>query len=247
MTVTQLGAPARLGSRTRGARRGLSLRCTPQQSQAPAAVRLLGECPLREARPDPGAPAGSSASAVTPWLYLGPAEAAEPGALRRLAITHVLSAAEGAAPPDPQGGVSRLHIALADSTEEPIAAVFQRAWDFIERGRASGGKVLVHCSRGISRSATLVISYLMRHQGLGLDAAFAVVQRARPCVDPNLGFVLCLERLEERLRAGAGALDQPDTEPPQPAARPWLRLLVAAAGAGPHPACGGWLKACARL
>eukprot|EP00771_Trimastix_marina_P000558 gnl/Trimastix_PCT/1577.p1 GENE.gnl/Trimastix_PCT/1577~~gnl/Trimastix_PCT/1577.p1 ORF type:complete len:276 (+),score=28.93 gnl/Trimastix_PCT/1577:329-1156(+) len=49
--------------------------------------------------------------------------------------------------------------------------------------------VLVHCRLGQSRSATVVIAYLMRHLRMSLDAAVQDVVRKRPSVNPNHGFL----------------------------------------------------------
>lgn len=50
------------------------------------------------------------------------------------------------------------------------------------------GSVLVHCQRGVSRSATAVLFYLMSRQGMKYDDALALVQRKRPCVNPIQSF-----------------------------------------------------------
>ena len=42
---------------------------------------------------------------------------------------------------------------------------------FMKNAFATGGRVLVHCYAGISRSATTVIAYLMKEHGLTLNAA----------------------------------------------------------------------------
>ena len=53
---------------------------------------------------------------------------------------------------------------------------------------SSGGKVLVHCYAGVSRSATIVIAYLILEHNLGCLEATALVKRQRPEVFPNAGF-----------------------------------------------------------
>ena len=49
---------------------------------------------------------------------------------------------------------------------------------------AEGNMVLVHCVSGISRSATVVIGYLML-KGLSLDEAMNMVKKARPVINPE--------------------------------------------------------------
>ena len=58
------------------------------------------------------------------------------------------------------------------------------------------GSVLVNCAVGISRSASFVIAYLMKTQHMSLDAAFALVKRARPKIQPNPSFMAQLRNYE---------------------------------------------------
>jgi len=50
-------------------------------------------------------------------------------------------------------------------------------------------RVLVHCQAGISRSATLVIAYLIKHQKMNLKDAYLHVKSKRPQIGPNKGFI----------------------------------------------------------
>jgi len=52
----------------------------------------------------------------------------------------------------------------------------------------AGSKVLVHCRRGISRSASTVIAYVMKSRGLSLKESMEHVKKCRSIVDPNAGF-----------------------------------------------------------
>ena len=55
---------------------------------------------------------------------------------------------------------------LQDTPNEDITCVLYDCFDFIGAALEGGGRVLVHCSQGVSRSASVVISYLMwRHGG----------------------------------------------------------------------------------
>jgi hypothetical protein len=57
----------------------------------------------------------------------------------------------------------------------------------------AAGTVLVHCAQGISRSASILIGYLMSREQLPYDTALAQLQAARPVVQPNPGFALQLQ------------------------------------------------------
>ncbi len=47
---------------------------------------------------------------------------------------------------------------------------------------------MVHCAAGISRSATIVIAYIMSATQLTLEETLNLVKLARPPIDPNPGF-----------------------------------------------------------
>ncbi len=55
--------------------------------------------------------------------------------------------------------------------------------------------VLVHCAAGVSRSAAVVLAYLIRHMRMTLVDSWTLVSAAR-CVRPNLGFWSQLLRFE---------------------------------------------------
>lgn len=55
--------------------------------------------------------------------------------------------------------------------------------------KQSGGRVLVHCQAGISRSATICLAYLIHTQRVKLDEAFDFVKQRRHVISPNLAFM----------------------------------------------------------
>ena len=58
-----------------------------------------------------------------------------------------------------------------------------------ETCRRANSSVLVHCGAGISRSATIVVAYLMWYLKLPFMASYKFVQKLRPQISPNLNFV----------------------------------------------------------
>lgn len=60
-------------------------------------------------------------------------------------------------------------------------------------------RVLVHCAVGVSRSASLVLAYLMVHHGFTLLRAINEVKEHR-WIFPNRGFLKQLQALEMKLQ-----------------------------------------------
>ena len=103
-------------------------------------------------------------------------------------ITHILTVGSGLKPKFPQ----RYKYKIIEEYDIPSANLFQH-WpmchDFIDKAITSGGVVLVHCYAGVSRSASTVISYLMRKYNLSLEEASEHTRSCRWFINPNPGFV----------------------------------------------------------
>lgn len=93
--------------------------------------------------------------------------------------------------------INYLHCPVSDCDDEDIYQYFEPTRIHIEKAKASGKACLVHCMAGISRSATLVISYLMLANNLSLHNAWELLISARKDIQPNDGFWSQLVRLEE--------------------------------------------------
>ena len=61
------------------------------------------------------------------------------------------------------------------------------------------GKVFVHCAAGESRSATIVIAYLMWKKKMTFDKAYNFVKQKRSRIYPNFGFRQQLQMFEKLL------------------------------------------------
>jgi hypothetical protein len=77
---------------------------------------------------------------------------------------------------------------------------------FIHSRRAHTN-VLVHCKRGVSRSAAVVIAYLVRFSGLALDKAYAHVKTRRRCIAPKAGLLTQLVSLELSVHGTSSIVD----------------------------------------
>ena len=71
---------------------------------------------------------------------------------------------------------------------------------FTDSIKLCGGKILIHCYAGISRSATVCLAYLMKSRRMRLEEAFEFVRKVRAVISPNLGFMMQLSKYETELR-----------------------------------------------
>ena len=160
-------------------------------------------------------PKTHSPSAITSWLFIGDrADAADVDKLLRLGITHVLNVATNCpAPPHALQFVYE-HLPIFDTDTQKIADVLPRAVAFIRDAHVSGGRILVHCIMGVSRSVTLAAAYLISASGprLPLSTALAMLIKQRPIAMPNSGFRLQLALYEftEQGTSSVADLDHAD-------------------------------------
>ncbi|KAF9778658.1 protein-tyrosine phosphatase-like protein [Thelephora terrestris] len=121
--------------------------------------------------------------------------------LRKHRITHIVQVIDVSwLPPvnDPNMTVTRIDI--MDIPSADLKSHLDAACAGIEKSLTSGKNVLVHCQQGISRSASVVIAYLIKKYDMSYEYAYAFVKRYRACVEPNSGFVKCLKEWEIRQR-----------------------------------------------
>ncbi|RUS79580.1 hypothetical protein EGW08_012651 [Elysia chlorotica] len=150
--------------------------------------------------PEPKRKLSLSPVELLPYLYIGDAGHSTRKELllgfKISAILNVSTSCENHFPTDFRYKV----IPVEDSHNANLFEWFQDAILFIERERRAGGKVLVHCHGGISRSATVCLAYLMFSRHLRLDDAFDYVRARRNVISPNANFMMQLSQFETELR-----------------------------------------------
>ncbi|KAF2027713.1 phosphatases II [Setomelanomma holmii] len=146
-------------------------------------------------------------------LYIGGLHALyQTDLIKAAGITHVLSVIDY----DPLlqerfAHLKHFHVRADDHPNENLLQHFEEAVRYIDgalketgsdgmrpgegikEGEIGGGGVFVHCAMGKSRSATLVVAYLMWKYNFSPSAALEQVCEGRPVCDPNPGFKEQLE------------------------------------------------------
>ncbi|KAM9584834.1 dual specificity protein phosphatase 2 [Trichechus inunguis] len=151
--------------------------------------------------PDPRAPSYDQGGPVEilPYLFLGScSHSSDLQGLRACGITAVLNVS--ASCPNHFEGLFRYKsIPVEDNQMVEISVWFQEAIGFIDSVKNSGGRVLVHCQAGISRSATICLAYLMQSRRVRLDEAFDFVKQRRGVISPNFSFMGQLLQFETQV------------------------------------------------
>jgi len=120
--------------------------------------------------------------------------------LKSKGITHILSILKESKPYHPEDFTYHC-IPIEDMDGENIKSYFVEAIQFIDTCVNANGSVLVHCAAGVSRSATIVIAYVMKSQKLSFEEAIQLVQTRRTVICPNYGFRNQLIAFEEELKS----------------------------------------------
>lgn len=164
----------------------------------------------------------STSGASTGCLYIGSLSAVnDKDLLRDHRISHLVQVLDAAwLPISEKDGFDCYRISILDHSTVDLRPHLEGACNYIDRALRSGRNVLVHCQqvsipslsesshliftrvifKGVSRSAAIVIAYLIRNHGMSFDNAHALVKRKRACIKPNPGFVQALQEWESMWR-----------------------------------------------
>ena len=94
-------------------------------------------------------------------------------------------------------GIQVKRLPMCDTANFELKSVLLEAIEFVSEAVNGGRAILVHCHAGISRSASVVIAYLMASQKMKFHTAFETVRSRRSQVCPNMGFCGQLLHQEE--------------------------------------------------
>ncbi|KAE9587785.1 hypothetical protein Lal_00022073 [Lupinus albus] len=141
-------------------------------------------------------------SRIAEYIYLGSETVAKNHELMsQKGITHVLNCVGFVCPEYFKSDFVYKTLWLQDSPTEDITSVLYDVFDYFEDVKEKGGRVLVHCCQGVSRSSSLVIAYLIWSNRQSFEDAFQFVKSARGVTNPNMGFAYQLLQCQKRVHA----------------------------------------------
>ena len=130
---------------------------------------------------------------ITDKIYLGNEDTArDKEILNKLNISNILICAEGCEPFFPNEFKYKI-LYIDDAIDENILSWLKEAFEFID---SSINNIYIHCAMGISRSPTIVISYLMYKKKMKYEEAYDFVKEKRKVISPNSGFQEQLKKFE---------------------------------------------------
>ena len=128
-------------------------------------------------------------------IYLGDFRTADNiDILKEYNITHIINCAFNLPNKYPEQ-ITYKRLELRDETDQPIIEKLEEAYQFIKENKDKN--IFVHCVFGKSRSASVVIFYIMKEKKLNFNEAKNFVKNIRQIVEPNSGFENELNRYYE--------------------------------------------------
>lgn len=139
-------------------------------------------------------------SQVTDFLFLSGVRPLTLSNVRNFGITTIVNCTIDL-PDLPIGAddIEFVRVRVDDSPFFDMSVYFDPVADRIQEVYLRGGKVLIHCMAGASRSPTLCLAYLMKYHRMRLRDAFRYLKQRRPVVHPNYGFFKQLIDYENQL------------------------------------------------
>ena len=171
------------------------------------------------------------ATQILPYLYLGTEwNASNYDSLQTDRVTHILNISSEVDNFFPDA-FKYLNIRVLDVVETDLLKEFDRTNKFIQEAREQGTSCLVHCKMGVSRSASVVLAYLMKENNWNYEQAFQFTKQKRNCINPNESFRQQLATYESILNAHRAKYNlfepQADVAASNPSSSPTATLMPA--------------------
>ncbi len=113
-------------------------------------------------------------------------------------ITHVINVSEEISNYFPDD-MDYLRISVSDTNDASLESYFGRALRFIQEA-GDDSNIFIHCFMGSSRSATIVVLYLMKYHKMSFNQAYKFLKNKRPVVNMNVSFAEELQDIEKNMR-----------------------------------------------
>lgn len=84
---------------------------------------------------------------------------------------------------------------IYDNNKDDISEYLNDAYNYINNNAEKN--ILIHCYMGASRSASIVIYYLIKKHNMSLDEAYKFLKDKRPTINPSKKYAESLENIDK--------------------------------------------------
>lgn len=151
-------------------------------------------------------PEYAALSEIVPGLMICGVSALTPDTMKKHKVTHIINATTEVPNLRSLGDMQRTKLWLEDTPQTYIYPHLDLQSDQIQVIIADGGRVLVHCVAGVSRSASICLAYLTKYYCRSLRVAYHLMKSKRVMVRPNLGFWRQLIAFEQNVKETPGSV-----------------------------------------
>ncbi|KAJ1372522.1 hypothetical protein KIN20_034698 [Parelaphostrongylus tenuis] len=151
-------------------------------------------------------PEYAAISEIVPGLFICGVSALTSEVMKKNKITHIINATTEVPNLRSLGDIQRTKLWLEDTPQTYIYQHLELQSDQIQVIIADGGRVLVHCVAGVSRSASICLAFLTKYRCRSLREAYHLMKSKRPMVRPNLGFWRQLIAFEQNVKENPGSV-----------------------------------------
>jgi protein-tyrosine phosphatase len=88
-------------------------------------------------------------------------------------------------------------VPLYDGRNKNLIEQLDDAYEFINKNLNDKKKIIVHCQAGVSRSAAVIIYYLMKSKNIKYNDAYNILKKVRPIINPNYFFEKTLMKINK--------------------------------------------------
>ncbi|CAL9733233.1 tyrosine-protein phosphatase Msg5p [Monosporozyma servazzii] len=100
-------------------------------------------------------------------------------------------------PPEFHGKIEYYHIEW--SHQSNIVKDLRRLTEIMHNATLQNKKILIHCQCGVSRSASLMVAYIMRYCNMNLNDAYNKLKSIAKDISPNMGLIFQLMQWDEEI------------------------------------------------
>jgi len=140
---------------------------------------------------------------VIEQIYIGSIQSANTSnKMKELGITHIIVVGSELICKFPDEFIYT-HIKINDTYDENILEKLDKITENIDSiiNNKPDNKILIHCAAGISRSASILIAYLMRYTEMKTyELAYNFLHQKRSIINPNSNFVEQLKVYEKNVK-----------------------------------------------